>query len=60
MRDPFGPATKFKVILWTIQAWMIRQHRFVWYVIGIVMGWLLCSEYNVYLDTGVWTTHPWE
>ncbi len=58
--NPFSPLIRFKVMYWRTKAWMLYHHRFVWYVIGIIMGWLVCSEYQVYLETGVWTTHPWE
>lgn len=60
MKDPFGPSIKFKVAWWRAQLWLIRQSRLVWYVLGILAGWVLCSEYNQWLDTGVWTTWPWE
>jgi hypothetical protein len=60
MRDPFTPLTRFKVAWWRTEQWMRRQHRLVWYVIGIIMGWLVCSEYQVYLATGRWTMFPWE
>jgi hypothetical protein len=60
MKDPFSPLTLLKVRWWLTEAWLKRQHRLVWYVVGIIMGWLVCSEYQVYLATGRWTMFPWQ
>jgi hypothetical protein len=60
VRDPFGPSIKFKIAWWRTQLWLIRQSRLVWYLVGILGGWILCSEYNQYISTGVWTTWPWQ
>jgi len=57
---PFSPLIWFKVRWWLTEAWLKRQHRLVWYVLGIIMGWLVCSEYQVYLNTGHWNFWPWQ
>jgi hypothetical protein len=58
--NPFSRFIRFKVAWWRTQLWLIRQSRLAWYLIGILAGWLLCSEYQVYLKTGSWTTFPWQ
>jgi len=60
MNNPFGLSTRLKIAWWKTEAVLRRQHRLVWYLIGILGGWILCSEYNIWLDTGVWTTFPWQ
>jgi hypothetical protein len=57
---PFSPFIRLKVRWWLTEAWLKRQHRLVWYCLGLYLGWVVCSEYNIWLDTGVWTTFPWE
>lgn len=37
-----------------------RYSRLIAYSIGVFLGWVVCSEYNYYLDTGIITTFPWE
>jgi len=58
--NPFSPLIRLKVRWWLTEAWLRRQHRLVWYVVGVVMGWLVCSEYQVYLNTGHWNFWPWQ
>jgi len=60
MHDPFNLLTRVKVLWWKYLRFYYRRLPFVWYVVGIFMGWLLCSEWNVYINTGVWTNFPWE
>jgi len=57
---PFTPLIYLKVLWWRYLRFYNRQPFIIWYAIGIFMGWLVCSEYQIWLQTGVWTTFPWE
>lgn len=51
-----------RLIYWSaLKALLHSKHsKLIAYAIGIFFGWVLCSEYNVYLETGKITTFPWE
>jgi len=60
MKDPFNLMTHVKVLWWRYLRFYHKYDLSIWYAVGIFMGWLLCSEFNVWINTGVWTNFPWE
>jgi len=65
----FGRFITAKVLMWKAQIkgtkamyWLAnRKHVvFLFYVLGVILGWIACSEWQIYLQTGEVTTFPWE
>jgi hypothetical protein len=52
--------TDLKIQLALLKLANYKHRAAVFYGLGIIIGWLLCSEYQVYLETGRITTFPWE
>jgi hypothetical protein len=38
----------------------LRNQLNIAYFLGIFFGWILCSEYQIYLETGRITWWPWD
>jgi hypothetical protein len=64
----FGRFISAKILLWKAQIksrramCRVMNHRqvvLIFFIVGSILGWIICSEWQIYLQTGKITVFPW-